>query len=203
MKLSCLLVILGSLGLTSCVDAPCAQRDCQNGGVCIDGRCDCPDGFTGVNCELSLDPCQAKACHPTQAVDCVSHDDEARCVCADGYEGEECRAPWSEKYEGAYLADEACTDTSQAFRLTVEPGPRFKQLTLSNFHNQRSNSSGAKVVANLIQPRLFDIYEQFMPFGVVSGSGRYQPRSGELQLTYQIIQPDGDTLLCNATLRPE
>jgi hypothetical protein len=33
---------------------PCASVRCANGGNCIDGRCFCPDGFTGPRCEQPL-----------------------------------------------------------------------------------------------------------------------------------------------------
>ena len=29
------------------------EQACQNGGVCIDGTCDCPEGFTGPYCETA------------------------------------------------------------------------------------------------------------------------------------------------------
>lgn len=36
---------------------PCASSPCQNGGTCFDGSftyfCQCADGFTGPNCEIS------------------------------------------------------------------------------------------------------------------------------------------------------
>jgi len=38
---------------------PCDNVECQNGGSCDDGTCDCPTGFTGANCETAVqtDPC--------------------------------------------------------------------------------------------------------------------------------------------------
>ena len=74
--------------------------------------------------------------------------------------------------------------------MSIDGGPRFKQLTLSNFHNQAGSVSSARIVVNLLQANVFDIYEQFMAFGVVSGAGSYQPSSGNLNLNYQIISKE-------------
>lgn len=37
-------------------DDPCDSVICQNDGICADGTCFCPDGFSGPNCEVE-DPC--------------------------------------------------------------------------------------------------------------------------------------------------
>ena len=47
-----LLIILGITVTSSC--NPCADTNCQNGGVCDDGNCNCPDGFAGPSCESTL-----------------------------------------------------------------------------------------------------------------------------------------------------
>jgi uncharacterized protein (TIGR02145 family) len=33
-------------------EPPCELGQCQNGSVCLDGTCDCPDGFAGKFCEF-------------------------------------------------------------------------------------------------------------------------------------------------------
>lgn len=30
----------------------CEDTTCQNGGICVEGDCQCPDGYTGPNCEI-------------------------------------------------------------------------------------------------------------------------------------------------------
>lgn len=57
-----LLAVLGTvLGAQSCNDkGECDGVVCQNGGACVDGACDCPDGYMGTNCE-DFDPNRAQA----------------------------------------------------------------------------------------------------------------------------------------------
>lgn len=46
-----------SLSLFSCVeDEPCDTLACMNDGVCINGVCDCPEGFSGETCENIIEP---------------------------------------------------------------------------------------------------------------------------------------------------
>ena len=42
-------LIVVVLFITSCSD-PCEDIICLNGGMCIDGTCDCPEGWTDIDC---------------------------------------------------------------------------------------------------------------------------------------------------------
>ncbi|HLF63053.1 MAG TPA: calcium-binding EGF-like domain-containing protein [Saprospiraceae bacterium] len=45
------------LGNTSCsTNDSCENTICLNGGVCVNGICDCPERFTGPNCQEQLTP---------------------------------------------------------------------------------------------------------------------------------------------------
>ncbi len=46
------LLIFVLLCLSSCREDPCDSIDCINGGSCVEGICDCPEGFEGVRCEI-------------------------------------------------------------------------------------------------------------------------------------------------------
>ena len=62
---------------------PCASVTCQNDGVCVDGTCDCPDGFSGTSCEIQ-DLCFGITCENNGS--CI----EGICDCPDGYIGSSC-----------------------------------------------------------------------------------------------------------------
>lgn len=54
MKKTLLVLLTGaSLGISSCFLNPdaCSEVTCNNGGVCIDGQCECVNGYAGVNCD--------------------------------------------------------------------------------------------------------------------------------------------------------
>jgi len=53
------LLVLATLlliSLTSCNEITCENTLCENGGICIDGTCDCPDGFIGTCCRERTTP---------------------------------------------------------------------------------------------------------------------------------------------------
>ncbi|MBI1289286.1 MAG: hypothetical protein GC178_17095 [Flavobacteriales bacterium] len=37
--------------LFGCKSDPCKDVSCQNGGICFEGKCVCPNEYEGVNCE--------------------------------------------------------------------------------------------------------------------------------------------------------
>ena len=42
--------------MMSCAGDPCETQMCHNGGVCIDGLCDCPERYTGPECNEQVTP---------------------------------------------------------------------------------------------------------------------------------------------------
>ncbi|KAI8498187.1 hypothetical protein Bbelb_241310, partial [Branchiostoma belcheri] len=82
---------------TSCVRVDeCDSNPCNNGGACqdlTDGyRCDCQPGWTGTNCEIDVDECDANAdhglCDPNNGI-CQNSAGSYRCWCEPGFELED------------------------------------------------------------------------------------------------------------------
>ena len=69
----------------------CLSQPCYNGGTCQDDvfgyTCSCPDGLTGINCEIRLDLCMNYNCGPNgQCID-QYYDNKFSCLCDKGYIG--------------------------------------------------------------------------------------------------------------------
>ncbi len=62
---------------------PCENIQCNNGGLCVDGLCDCPPGTSGENCEI-IDPCYSVTC--LNGGECIS----GNCECPSGFSGDQC-----------------------------------------------------------------------------------------------------------------
>ncbi|MFK7972881.1 MAG: calcium-binding EGF-like domain-containing protein [Bacteroidia bacterium] len=185
-----LVMLLGQ----ACQDE-CADVQCENAGICIDGRCDCPDGFTGLRCEVVIDPCTRLDCQNSDTC-LVDNQGIARCICSPGFEGAKCDSLWTQKYLGVYDVVEDC-DLNEQFVVEVLPGPRFDEITLVNFHNKAGQGGTAKVVVRVPRAQEVVVPEQFMHFGRVTGSGGFGPGASQFTLIYRIIQ-NSDTLDCAA-----
>jgi len=88
---------------------PCSDIVCENGGTCDSGTCDCPDGFSGTNCETE-DLCI------TNPIVCenggTANADCDMCDCPDGATGNNCAQLWRDKLVDKYLLTYICTSGS-------------------------------------------------------------------------------------------
>ena len=67
---------------------PCENITCLNGGVCLDGKCDCPPDYTGNRCQTKKqpqDPCKNIAC--LNGGVCL----DGKCDCPPDYTGDRCQ----------------------------------------------------------------------------------------------------------------
>jgi len=86
------MTVIGSMLYFQSCDNSCDSIECQNGGSCTDGACDCPAGFGGDNCKTFLScevlsplcPANSTCENPTGTAT------EAACYCNAGYEGAAC-----------------------------------------------------------------------------------------------------------------
>ncbi len=88
--------------LSACDKNICPDNECLNGGLCVDGACDCPIGWTGDLCEESTDPCANLNCLNDGV--CTT----GLCTCLNGFTGIFCQTEIAELFVGKWLAETDC-----------------------------------------------------------------------------------------------
>ncbi|XP_053565879.1 sushi, nidogen and EGF-like domain-containing protein 1 [Bombina bombina] len=70
----------------------CASQPCRNGAACKDRvshfLCDCPQGYSGQNCELEMDECLSEPCK--NGGSCQDLPGAFLCICPEGFTGVQC-----------------------------------------------------------------------------------------------------------------
>lgn len=194
--LLCILTVLG----TACKPDACDKVLCKNNGICDNGFCDCPEGFTGVNCEIKINPCFTLGCDTLNSV-CDTTTTPASCICNEGWEGSLCNETWAKKYFGTFNASEICNGTSNTYSAEVITGTKFNSMVIKNFRNEQSAGLTAKVLCELLTPYNFRIPGQYMSFGYVEGGGELSPDKKFIEINYKLISiSTTDTTHCTLVL---
>jgi len=94
MKKILLLLSIVFLTMSSCKDK-CADTNCLNDGICVDGDCNCPAGYSGETCEIK-DLCYNNDCNGN------GNCNDGTCACAANYEGVNCENTVAKKFLGTY-----------------------------------------------------------------------------------------------------
>ena len=84
-----MIALVGALTLTLTSCDECKDVNCDNGGTCAEGNCECTDTFYG-------DACEVECVNGTYA--------DGTCGCDAGYEGPACTVESREQFFGTYTS---------------------------------------------------------------------------------------------------
>lgn len=184
--------LLGAMtfGVTSCTDE-CKDVVCENNGTCVEGVCDCPEGFSGTTCEIE-DKCI------TQDVECLNEGTcmDGLCDCAEGYEGDDCGTEERAKFISTYSVSEVCGSGSDSYQSTISTSStEVTTILISNVYNLFDNN----VVATVTDSDITISNQDPDNDGVtISGSGSINDAGTIVTITFTIS--DGtNTDSCTAT----
>lgn len=91
---------------TACKKDSCKEITCQNGGTCTDGKCVCPSGYGGDLCDIKTDACTGIKCKNEGVCK------DGTCVCPAGFEGALCELLSINKYIGAWIGKDSCSQSA-------------------------------------------------------------------------------------------
>lgn len=161
MKKTLLVLLTGaSLGISSCFLNPdaCSEVTCNNGGVCIDGQCECVNGYAGVNC-----------------------DDEARLKFIGNFSGAITREYYPDTITSTCNISASSTDLLAISIQGLIPGSSTS--IIGNIYRDNGYDYNNQ---NVYKPYIyFEIPSQSIPTGSISGIGEIDS-AGNMTISYSI-----------------
>ncbi|XP_071507672.1 uncharacterized protein [Diadema antillarum] len=106
----------------------CANHQCAEGAQCVDVvqgfeghayECQCPEGRSGVHCEVDVNECDSNPC--VNGV-CVDRPGSFQCYCVPGYTGTQCQIQYNECVSNPCLNGGFCIDELNNYRCDCSVG---------------------------------------------------------------------------------
>jgi hypothetical protein len=175
------MAIFSTVTYTACNKDLCEGKICQNGGSCTDGKCTCPTGYTGTNCETKSDPCKDITCQ--NGGTCT----DGKCNCPAGYTGTYCeqQLPVAHLIKTWIALDvQGSADTLPLYSCIIAKGTGNNDVVFIKFpddcfaNNVIGTTSGYTLTIPLQDPDN-DGYK-------VSGTGTYDEATKKISWTYEI-----------------
>lgn len=157
---------------TACNKDRCEAVTCMNGGACAEGKCICPDNYSGTYCTIKSDPCDKLKCQ--QNATCV----DGACFCPVGYQGLHCELLTRDYLVGTYTGIGGCNGDSNTYSVQLIAGAADRELILKNVDN-----SGVDLVCTMTSHNrlVIDTFSKD-----VAAEGELDINRGKLKLIYTL-----------------
>lgn len=186
-------------GGDNCNTLLCDVVLCENGGTCNNGDCDCPEGFSGLTCEVD-DACLA--------IECLNGGTCSLgiCACPDGFTGADCSIEIATAFVAEWDALESCAAfyMGQQFTYIATIDENMTGLQIANFGAFDPNLvfTAVSVSGNTISLALSEIMTSYGVY-LVEGNGVLSDDAMTIDWTYtSTLDGVEDTCTGTWTRRP-
>ena len=168
----------------------CEDKMCLNGGSRgMDGQCQCPKGFSGEICETDIDECANNPCQ--NGGTCLDYINEHKCICRPGFTGKNCEENIDECANNPCANGGTCHDLDNGFHCQCASGFYGKFCSRDIDECQSSPCMNDGICKNL-----FNDYKCVCPSGYSGKDCQIDPHGNVMRRTGE---SDGTQVALTAT----